>query len=757
MNSSEGAHETIAVGGMTCAACVRRVEKVLGKVAGVEEARVNLATGRALLLPDKESAIDLVAVAAAIEKAGFIYQGKAASRSLSVAEEEQAREERVLTVKVLVGLGLSILVMVVSMPGLLPGLSLVPSFLLNAGAWGLTSVVLFWVGAGFFRAAYGALRQGAADMNTLVVLGSLAAYSYSVLIFLLPGFVTSGPGPETSLNLNNSPPLYFDGAAMIVALVLLGRLLEFRARRQASQAIRQLIALQPPSARVVKEGGFIELPVEVLKPDDQIQIRPGERLPVDGLLLTGTSSIDESMLTGESRPRRKEPGDELFAGTLNQLGTFICKVTRIGADTTLGQIIKLVDEAQTRKAPIQRFADQVAGVFVPVVLGCALITFLVWNFLVPESTFNQALLHAVSVLIIACPCAMGLATPTAIMVGTGIGARQGIILKGGEVLERVHRLTTVVFDKTGTLTSGTLSLRAIEAEPGWTGDRLLQLAFSLENLSEHPLGMAVVTAAEKINFRPDPIADFKVHPGLGVQGICHGKAVFAGNVRFLAEQGIAVQEDLCDRIARLAEQGVTAILVGEEKSVVGLLGFGDELRPSAASALKTLKEMGIKLILLSGDNRQTVAAVSRDLKFDEIQAELLPADKTEKIGLLQTQGEVVAMVGDGINDAPALALADLGIAIGAGSDIAIEASDITLVSDDLNQVAVAIKLSRATLKVIRQNLFWAFFYNATGIPIAAGILSPWGITLNPMIAAGAMALSSVSVVMNSLRLRRLRW
>ena len=645
--------------------------------------------------------------------------------------------------------------MAVSMPALIPGLSRMPSFLLNSIAWGLTSVVVFWVGASFFRSAYAALRQRSADMNTLVVLGSMAAYSYSVLIFLVPNFVTSTLSTKHSMNFNNSAHLYFDGAAMIVALVLLGRLLEFRARRKASQAIRKLFALQPPLARVVKYDEFLELPVEALKSGDLIQIRPGERLPVDGLVLNGTSTVDESMLTGESLPRRKEPGDELFAGTLNQLGTFIFRVTRIGAETTLGQIIKLVDEAQNRKAPIQRFADQVAGVFVPVVLAIALITFLVWNFLVSEPSFNQALLNAVSVLIIACPCAMGLATPTAIMVGTGIGARQGIILKGGEVLERVHRLTTVVFDKTGTLTTGTLSLTIIEAEAGWTADRLLQLAFSLENMSEHPLGMAVVTAAEKKNFLPDLITDFKVHPGLGVRGICHDKPVFLGNARFFAEQGLIVKKHLRERISILAEQGVTAILVGEESNVIGLLGFADELRVSAESALETLNKMAIKLILLSGDNRQTVAAVARHLKLDELHADLLPADKTEKINLLQEQGEVVAMVGDGINDAPALAVADLGIAIGAGSDIAIEASDITLVSDDLNQVAAAIKLSRATLKVIRQNLFWAFFYNSVGIPIAAGLLSPWGITLNPMIAAGAMALSSVSVVMNSLRLRRL--
>ena len=752
MNSSE----TINVGGMTCAACVRRIEKTLEKVSGITEARVNLATGRALLLPDKEQGVDLAAVEKAIVKAGFLYQGKVTGSSLTNQEKEQSREERTLIIKVVSGIGLSLLVMALSMPGMSPGLDRIPTFFLNAMAWGLTSVVIFWVGAGFFRAAFAALKQRSADMNSLVVLGSMAAYSYSVLIFLIPDFVTSTLSPSIPITAKTSPHLYFDGAAMIVALVLLGRLLEFRARRKASQAIRKLFALQPPSARLVKGDEFLEMPVEALKNGDIIQIRPGERLPVDGRVLVGTSSLDESMLTGESLPRRKEPGDEIFAGTLNQLGTFTFKVTRIGAETTLGQIIKLVDEAQNRKAPIQRFADQVAGIFVPVVLVIALLTFLVWNFLVAEPSFNQALLNAVSVLIIACPCAMGLATPTAIMVGTGIGARQGIILKGGEVLERVHRLTTVVFDKTGTLTTGTLSLTAIEAEPGWSADRLLQLAFSLENLSEHPLGTAVVTAAEKKNLHPEEITDFSVHPGLGVRGTCHGKPVFLGNTRFFAEQGIAVKKHLLERTTILAEQGVTAILVSEEGRVVGLLGFADELRPSAGSALETLNRMGIKLILLSGDNRQTVAAVARHLKLDEFHAELLPADKTEKINLLQKKGEVVAMVGDGINDAPALAAADLGIAIGAGSDIAIEASDITLVSEDLNQVAAAIRLSRATLKVIRQNLFWAFFYNSVGIPIAAGILSPWGITLNPMFAAAAMALSSVSVVMNSLRLRRLK-
>jgi len=750
MSSSERALESVAVGGMTCAACVRRVEKTLSKISGIDQARVNLATGQALLVAEKDGGVDLDAVAEAITKAGFIYQGRAAERSLTAQEDEQDREEKILKFKVIAGIGLSLLVMLAAMPGLISGLSRIPTSFLNFFSWALTSVIVFWIGSGFFRSAFAALQHRSADMNTLVVLGSMAAYSYSVLILLLPDFVTE------NLSSQGAGHLYFDGAAMIVSLVLLGRLLEFRARRKASQAIRKLLALQPPVARVVQGDEFIELPVAALQNGDLVQIRPGERLPVDGELLTGTTTVDESMLTGESLPRRKEPGDELFAGTLNQLGTFVFKVTRIGAETTLGQIIKLVDEAQMSKAPIQRFADQVAGIFVPVVLLIAVVTFLVWNFMVPLPSFNQALLNAVSVLIIACPCAMGLATPTAIMVGTGIGARHGIVLKGGEVLERVHRLTTVVFDKTGTLTTGSLRLTAIEAVADWSSEQVLKLAYSLENMSEHPLGTAVVAAAREKNLLPEAIVDFTVHPGLGVRGLYHERPVLLGNLRFFSEQGVVVAESLSERISKLAESGVTAILVGEGDRVVGLLGLADELRPGTASALVALREIGVKLVLLSGDNRQTVMAVARDLGFDELYAELLPADKTAKIEALQSSGEVVAMVGDGINDAPALALADLGIAIGAGSDIAIEASDITLVSDDLNQVAAAIKLSRATLRVIRQNLFWAFFYNSVGIPIAAGLLSPWGISLNPMVAAGAMALSSVSVVTNSLRLRRLK-
>jgi len=437
--------ENIGIGGMSCATCVRRVEKTLARLEGVAEARVNLAAGRALLLPEKDRAIDLALVEAAVSAAGFVFQGRVSSRLISRQEDEAQRRERFLTVKVALGMVLSLLIMAFSMPESFPVLEGLPTLWLSRLAWILTSLVLFGVGSNFFQAAYAALRQGAADMNTLVILGALSAYVYSVLIYLRPSFLKLDPA---------AAHLYFDGAAMIVTLVLLGRLLEFKARRRASQAIRKLYALQPPRARVVRGDGFLELPIEDLRPGDLIQMRPGERLPVDGRLRGGSSSVDESMLTGESRPQRKAEGDEVFAGTLNQLGSFVFEVTRIGDETTLGQIIQLVDEAQSSKAPIQRFADRVAAIFVPVVLGLAGLTFLVWFFLVPAATFNQALLHAISVLIIACPCAMGLATPTAIMVGTGIGARHGIILKGGEVLERVQRLSTVVFDKTGTLTAG---------------------------------------------------------------------------------------------------------------------------------------------------------------------------------------------------------------------------------------------------------------------------------------------------------------
>ncbi len=550
-----------------------------------------------------------------------------------------------------------------------------------------------------------------------------------------------------------SPHVYFDGASMIVTLILLGRFLEARAKGRTSAAIKRLMGLKPKTARVVRDGSEVDVPVDLVRTGDKVIVRPGESIPTDGVVVSGASSVDESMLTGESIPVDKAVGSQVFGATMNKTGSFTFTATKVGAETALAQIIRMVEEAQGSKAPIQRLADKVASIFVPTVFAIATVTFVIWYFFVPNPVFTRALLNFVSVLIIACPCAMGLATPTAVMVGTGRGAEKGILIKGGEVLEKAGRLTMVVFDKTGTLTRGEPEVTEIVTAHGVNPQRVLQLAVSVEAVSEHPLARAIIDKAKSDGAQPLAVEDFQALSGFGVRGTVEDNRVLLGNVRLMGQEGVSLN-GLDPEADRLAFQGKTSIVVAENGVAIGLIAVWDTPRASAREAVETLKHMGLKVALITGDNKRTARAVGDAAGIDTVLSEVLPAGKADEIRRLQQTGEVVAMVGDGINDAPALAAADIGIALASGTDVAIETGDITLIKSDLRSVPAAIELSRKTMKVIKQNLFWAFFYNSLGIPVAAGALYPFfGILLNPVLAAAAMALSSVSVVSNSLRLR----
>ncbi len=637
--------------------------------------------------------------------------------------------------------------MVLSMPHFFPILSDVPHQFLFVLVFILTTPVQFWAGKQFITGAWGAARHGSADMNTLIAVGTLSAYLYSTVATFFPDlFQASGLKAE----------IYFDSAAMIIALILLGRLLEARAKGQTSEAIRKLMGLAPKTARVIRNGEEFDIPLEEVRKGDLLRVRPGEKVPVDGRVREGQSAVDESMLTGESLPVDKKPGDEVIGATLNKSGSFSFEATRVGEETALAQIIRLVEQAQGSKAPIQRLADKVAGVFVPVVMVIALLTFMVWYLWGPPPRLTFALLNFVAVMIIACPCALGLATPTAIMVGTGKGAENGILIKGGESLESIHTLTTIVFDKTGTLTKGQLTVTDIEPASGQKAEEILALAAAMEQGSEHPLGEAIIRKAKEEGLTLETVEDFEALAGLGVKASQEGQRLLLGNRRLMVFEEVALKE--FDEVeARLTGQGKTLMFLAREGRVLGVFALADTLKEHAIEAVASLKEMGLEVIMLTGDNRQTAEAIGQLLHLDRVIPEVLPQDKTSQIQALQAQGKKVAMVGDGINDAPALAQADVGIAIGSGTDVAIEASDITLIRDDLRAIIIAIQLSRRTIETIRQNLFWAFFYNILGIPIAAGTLYPfWGILLNPILASAAMAFSSVSVVSNSLRLRRFK-
>ncbi|MFZ2445933.1 MAG: heavy metal translocating P-type ATPase [Syntrophobacteraceae bacterium] len=735
----------VLVGGMTCAACVRRVENALKSVPGVESASVNLATSRATLEYSPRLA-DWSSLKRAIEDAGYEYLGIHGAETEDPTEAARAREIRGLKLKVAVGAVLSVLVMAGSMPHSIPFLHEIPHRVMLYILLVLTTPAVFWVGDRFLSGALKATRQKTADMNTLVAIGALSAYIYSALATFFPRFFA-----ESGIE----PHVYFDGAAMIVTLVLLGRLLELKARGKTSEAIKKLMKLTPKTARVLRGGEEMDIPVEEVVRGDQVLVRPGGRVPTDGKVLAGSSTVNESMLTGESMPVAKAPGDEVFAGTINQSGSFTFTATKVGSETALARIIRLVEEAQGSKAPIQHFADRVASIFAPTVVAIAIITFLIWYFAVPGHVLSRALLNFVSVLIISCPCAMGLATPTAVMVGTGLGAENGILIKGGESLERAHKIDTVVFDKTGTITRGEPEVTDVVGVKGTAGADLLRLAASVEMLSEHPLARSIVKKAEESAIRLDAAHNFESFAGFGSRAEIDGREVLIGSRKFLETRNIDTSglQGSARELERTGKTCVYAVLGG---TPAGVIGLADTIRPSAAQAVSLLRKRGIEVIMITGDRRETAEAIARQAGIERVLSEVLPGDKAGEVRRLQEEGRTVAMVGDGINDAPALAAADIGIAVGAGTDIAIEASDITLIRDDLPLVAAAIDLSTLTMRVIRQNLFWAFFYNSVGIPVAAGALYPFfGVLLNPMYAAAAMALSSVSVVTNALRLRRL--
>ncbi len=735
---------TVSVGGMTCAACVRRVENALKEIPGVTEVSVNLATARATLVHDRSWA-GVEAVREVVTDSGYDYLGVPEEDRDDPIKEAREREVRDLTRRFAVGIVLSVIIFMGSMQHWFPVLQGIPPAPLRIALFFLTVPVIFWVGDRFLTGAWKAALQKTSDMNTLVAVGALSAFLYSSGATFFPGFfATAGVAPH----------VYFDGAAFIVTLIILGRLLEAKAKGRTSMAIQRLVGLKPKTARVLREEEETDLPVEAVVPGDRIRVRPGEKIPVDGVVLSGASTVDESMLTGESLPVGKEEGAEVFAATLNRTGTFTFRATRVGRETVLAQIIRLVEAAQGSKAPVQRLADRVASVFVPVVFAIGAATFVVWMYFVPDPLFSLALLNFVSVLVIACPCALGLATPTAVMVGTGLGAENGILIKGGESLERAGRLTTVVFDKTGTLTTGEPEVTDVVTATGISRVELLQAALSLEVGSEHPLAAAILAKGKADGVAPLALEGFEALPGLGARAILAGKRLMIGNLRLMEREGIALA-GLREEAERLSGEGKTSVFVAVDDRVAGVIALADTPRESARPAIARLKSMGLRIALITGDNRAAGEAAGRALGIDEVLAEVLPGDKAREIQRLQEAGQVVAMVGDGINDAPALAAADIGIAIGTGTDVAVEASDLTLMRSDLTLVPRAINLSLATMKVIRQNLFWAFIYNIVGIPIAAGALYPFfGVLLTPEFAAAAMAFSSVSVVTNSLRLRR---
>jgi len=731
----------ISVGGMTCAACGRKVEKALAALDGVSEASVNLATEKATVLyqPGLLEKADFRKV---IEDLGYEVCGFdeiLADRERQARAEEIRRQKR----KFVFSACLTAAAFIGSFPEWFPWW---PKVLREPiTLFILTTPVQFWAGWQFYRGFWSALKHRTSDMNTLIAVGTSAAYVYSTVVTFFPG-VFRAYGLELGV--------YYDTAAMIITLILLGKLLEAIAKGHTSEAIKRLMGLRVKTARIIREGVELDIPVEEVRQGDWVVVCPGEKIPVDGIVREGNSAVDESMLTGESIPVEKSPGERVMGATINKTGSFKFEATKVGKETVLAQIIKLVEEAQGSKAPIQRLADRVASVFVPTVILIALATFAVWLIFGPSPAFTFALLNFVAVLIIACPCAMGLATPTAIMVGTGRGAENGILIKSGESLETVHRVKTVIFDKTGTLTQGKPEVTDVAASDGFKEEQVLSWAASVEKGSEHPLGEAIVHAAKEKGLQLSAVEAFEAIPGQGVKARIDGQQLLLGNLRLMEENGVQV-DGLRDRAERLAGEGKTPMIVALDGRAAGVVAVADTLKPNTLEAVEALHRMGLEVIMITGDNERTAKAVASQVGIDRVLAEVLPWEKSQQVKKLQEEGKVVAMVGDGINDAPALAQADVGIAIGTGTDVAMESSDITLITGDLRAVIAAIQLSRRTIRTIKQNLFWAFIYNILGIPIAAGILYPfWGILLNPMIASAAMAMSSVSVVSNSLRLKR---
>jgi Cu+-exporting ATPase len=738
------------VSGMTCASCVAHVEEALKSVPGVVSVAVNLASEKATV-----EYLDSVSVAdlrRAVKDAGYELGEEAATlEDVTVAAQ---REIIAVRNRFILAIVLAAVVMTISF---LPGFT-GKAYLL----WALATPVQFWAGWRFYRGAWGALKHRTTDMNTLIAVGSSAAYFYSVVAVLFPSALTIG---------GTAPSLYFDTSSMIIALILLGRFLEARAKGQTSAAIKKLIGLQPKTALVIRDGKETEIPVEDVQVGDLILVRPGERVPVDGIIRQGHPGLDESMVTGESLPVEKKEGDEVIGASINKTGSFQFEATRIGKDTTLARIVRLVEEAQGSKAPIQRLADVIASYFVPTVIGIAVVTFIIWYFLGPAPSLTFAFLNFIAVLIIACPCALGLATPTAIMVGTGKGAEHGILIRSAGALERFYKISTLLLDKTGTLTEGRPEVTDIIVAAPFSESEVLGLAAAVERNSEHPLGEAVVRAARSRNLQVETTSDFVAIPGHGAEAAVSGRKLLLGNLKLMQDRRVALN-GLAEKAGGLFANGQTVTFLAVDGRAAGIIGLADTLKPNAASVMAELRRMGIDVAMVTGDNRRTADAIARQAGIDRVLADILPENKAGEVKKLQDEGRVVAMVGDGINDAPALAQADVGIAIGTGTDVAMETGDITLISGDLQGIATAVSLSRRTMRTIKQNLFWAFAYNVVLIPVAAGVLYlafrsgsvPSGLHfflgdygfLNPILAAAAMAASSVTVVSNSLRLRSFR-
>jgi Cu+-exporting ATPase len=735
-------------GGVTCPTCVRNIESVLGRMSGVDDVAVNFGAERVSVGFDPDQ-IDLNDMQTAVARAGYRVEERPVPGSEATEDAEAAArraEIRDLTRRVVVGAVLTAPVVLAVMLSELVEVDWMPELLMDR--WiqlALIAPVMAYTGWPIHRTGWLTLRNRTADMNTLITIGTSAAFAYSLIVTIAPGLL-----PEDLRD------VYFEAVGVILTLILLGRLFEARAKAGTGEAIRTLIGLQARTAWVVRDGEEREISVEDVEIGDVVVVRPGEKVPVDGEIVDGRSSIDESMVTGEPIPVTKGPGESVVGATINQTGAFRFRATKVGADTMLAQIVKLVEQAQASKAPIQRLADLVASYFVPAVIFIAIGTFVVWFDVGPNPALTLGLVSAVSVLIIACPCALGLATPLSIMVGTGKGAEQGVLIRSAESLETAHRLDTIVLDKTGTITKGEPALTDVVPAAPFAEDDLLRLVASAERASEHPLGRAIVEGAEARAVGLVEASDFDSVTGRGIEATVDRRGVLVGTRNLLAERGVDTS-GLEDRGAGLSELGKTAIYAAVDGSLAGVIAVADTLKEDSPRAVRALRDLGLEVVMITGDNRRTAEAVARDVGIGRALAEVLPEDKALEVRRLQDEGKVVAMVGDGINDAPALAQADVGIAIGTGTDVAIEAADVTLISGALEGVVTSVGLSRATMRNIRQNLFFAFIYNALGIPVAAGALyATTGTLLSPMIAAGAMALSSLSVVGNSNRLRRYR-
>jgi Cu+-exporting ATPase len=763
----------ISVTGMTCAACSARVQRALERAPGVASATVNLMTNAATVTFDPAVTAE-PALVETIRATGYGAELPAPSAEpldqVTAQDEANLAERRELRHKLAVSAVAAVVTMALSMPlarlemghgpvdplmrwmmpvgdallGAVPGLAALSADALRWILFAVTLPVVFWAGRHFYTRAWAAARHGGADMNTLISVGTGAAFLWSVT-------ATVGSAWLSARGL--SPDVYYEAVVWIIALILLGNLLDARARGRAADAIRALIKLRPQTAHRIAGGVETDVPLDAVVVGDELLVRPGEHVPTDGVVQDGTSAVDESMLTGEPIPVRKTAGHEVTGGTVNGEGAFRMRATRVGRDTVLAHIVRLVREAQGQKAPIQQLADRISAIFVPAVLGIAAVTFGIWYVAGPEPRALQALFSAVTVLIIACPCAMGLAVPTAVMVSTGRGAQLGILVRGGEALQRASAITAVVADKTGTITEGRPAVTAIRPMTGGEDD-LLRIAAAVERQSEHPLARAVVRAAESRGIVAPAATGFEVRSGEGVSATVEGKLVRVGSAAYLAAGGIDVAEARAEG-ERLAEAGMTPVFVARDGRVAGVVGIADQVRATSAEAVRELREAGLRVVLLTGDHPRAAERVARDVGISEVRAGVSPAGKKTEVERLQREGVVVAMVGDGLNDAPALAQADVGIAMGTGTDVAMASADITLMHGDLLGVARAVALSKATLRVIRQNLFWAFAYNVVCIPVAAGVLYPaFGFRLSPAIAAAAMAVSSVTVVSNSLRLKR---